>query len=433
MKQGNTDVNKKNSRPVLEISGRFSFHGIIGFLVLIGSWFFMIKGIEPFSTWFYSFAWWSYILIVDSIVHRIKGNSLIVNRTKEFLLLIPFSVCIWLIFELVNLSLKNWYYINVPDLLWMRWVGYALAFSTVLPGIFETTELLESLKIYKNTSIKRVIITRKWHVLFFGTGLIFLMAPVFLPTYCFPLIWVSFFFLLEPVIHKSNGRSLIEDWERGTPQKLYLLLTAGLICGGLWEFWNHWANTKWIYTVPFFDELKIFEMPVLGFLGFPPFAVECYVMYNFVSLFRNHRGWEEDNYNKNLEKKTPLKLIILSALIAMIFSLAVFYAVDSETVDSYTPYIRDINLINQEQLLEFERLGFTNPDDLLIFGTNKEAKKLLSMMLNIPEATITSLIQAAGLIRLKGIGTRNYSLLKKAGVVTSPHLPRKTRITFIES
>ena len=30
---------------------------------------------------------------------------------------------------------------------------------------------------------------------------------------------------------------------------------------------------------------KIFEMPVLGYLGFPPFALECYAMYHWL------RGW----------------------------------------------------------------------------------------------------------------------------------------------
>jgi hypothetical protein len=33
--------------------------------------------------------------------------------------------------------------------------------------------------------------------------------------------------------------------------------------------------------------LKIFEMPLPGYLGFPPFALECFTMYVFVrSLFR---------------------------------------------------------------------------------------------------------------------------------------------------
>ena len=57
------------------------------------------------------------------------------------------------------------------------------------------------------------------------------------------------------------------------------------MCGVLWEFWNYWAATKWTYTVPYLGDLKIFEMPVLGYLGFPPFALECYAMWHWV------RGW----------------------------------------------------------------------------------------------------------------------------------------------
>jgi hypothetical protein len=58
-----------------------------------------------------------------------------------------------------------------------------------------------------------------------------------------------------------------------------------LVCGVLWEFWNYWAIAKWTYTVPFFGNIKLFEMPVLGFLGFPPFAVECWAMYVFIRSF----------------------------------------------------------------------------------------------------------------------------------------------------
>ena len=50
----------------------------------------------------------------------------------------------------------------------------------------------------------------------------------------------------------------------------------------MWEFFNYWAISKWTYTVPYFGSVKIFEMPVLGFLGFPPFAVECWAIYIFV-------------------------------------------------------------------------------------------------------------------------------------------------------
>jgi len=32
------------------------------------------------------------------------------------------------------------------------------------------------------------------------------------------------------------------------------------------------------------ENLKIFEMPVPGYLGFPAFALECFTMYVFIRL-----------------------------------------------------------------------------------------------------------------------------------------------------
>ncbi|KPK87066.1 hypothetical protein AMJ80_12745 [bacterium SM23_31] len=71
---------------------------------------------------------------------------------------------------------------------------------------------------------------------------------------------------------------------------MYRLLLTGLICGLLWEFWNYWAAVKWIYTVPYFPEYKFFEMPVAGYLGFPPFAVECYVIYQLFKVLLEKAG-----------------------------------------------------------------------------------------------------------------------------------------------
>src|SRR4030066_1263610 len=129
----------------------FPIHGFIGIALLLLSEFFLFKKVEPFYSWFYCFAWWSYILIIDAIIYRLKGNSLILSRTKEFFLMIPWSVFIWLIFEAANLSIENWYYINLPNSTVERWVGYAVAYGTVLPGIFETTELLETLGLFRHS------------------------------------------------------------------------------------------------------------------------------------------------------------------------------------------------------------------------------------------------------------------------------------------
>src|SRR4030042_420657 len=282
----------------------FPLHGIFGIILLLVSEFSVFKKIDPFFSWFYCFAWWSYILIMDAVIYRLKGNSLIVNRTREFLFLVPWSIFLWLIFEAANLSLKNWYYITLPHSTVERWLGYAIAYGTVLPGMFETAELLESLGLFKNSRIKNTVISHEGHSVLILLGALCLASSVLVPEYFFPLIWVGFIFLLDPLNYRLGGKSLLRDLEEGDPRKICILLVAGLICGFLWELWNFWSLSKWVYTVPFFERAKGFEMPFLGFLGFPPFAVQAYVMYNFISLFRSGRGWEESTCRLNPEKKT---------------------------------------------------------------------------------------------------------------------------------
>ena len=61
------------------------------------------------------------------------------------------------------------------------------------------------------------------------------------------------------------------------------LAFAALICGFFWEFWNYWAVPKWTYTVPYVGFFKIFEMPLLGYLGYLPFGLELYAFVIFMS------------------------------------------------------------------------------------------------------------------------------------------------------
>jgi len=77
--------------------------------------------------------------------------------------------------------------------------------------------------------------------------------------------------------------SLLSGLEQGRRGRLYSLLVSGWVCGWLWEFWNYWAKAKWLYVFPMFQGWKIFEMPAPGYLGFPPFALECFAMYTFAA------------------------------------------------------------------------------------------------------------------------------------------------------
>jgi len=394
----------------------FPLHGIIGIILLILSEILHLKKIEPFYSWFYCFAWWSYILTVDAIIYRLKGNSLILSRTKEFLLMVPWSIFIWLIFEASNLSLENWYYINLPNSTVERWLGYAVAYGTVLPGIFETTEFLETIVVFKESKMKKTVISQEGHGVLILSGVICLVSSVVVPKYFFPLIWVGFIFLLEPFNYRFGGKSLLKDLEEGNPRKIYLLLTAGLSCGFLWEFWNFWARSKWVYAVPFFEEMKGFEMPVLGFLGFPPFAIQVYVMYNFVSLFRSKRGWEESTYRLHPEKKTRSLTVILTAVLIASFCVLIFRAIDLKTVDSYEVRLRDAYWIEPQYRKELPKVGIASLDNLILKTRDKKERDELALRLLIPKEKLIRWIEKARLIQLKGMGAENLWFLERLGI-----------------
>ena len=62
-----------------------------------------------------------------------------------------------------------------------------------------------------------------------------------------------------------------------------------------WEMWNYYSYPKWIYHVPWGGWLPIFEMPLLGYGGYLPFALELYALYHFL---RGVVGAKNKNYIK---------------------------------------------------------------------------------------------------------------------------------------
>ncbi len=284
-------------------------------LFFVSAWG-LVKGCPFQKHWFYMFAWWNYILFADWLVLRLKKTSRLTSNPAGFLSLCAWSTFFWLIFEWFNLFLKNWGYLSVPSQLLIRWTGYAVAFATVLPGIFETYDLL-SVLVKRKFEFRGLTEPTKYFPVLTITGLLFLLLPIAYPKYFFPLVWGGFVFLLEPINYLLNEReSLIFDLKSGSLRRPVLLLLAGGVCGFLWEFWNFWAETKWVYSLPWewLMKVKLFEMPVAGYLGFPPFALECWSMWVFLSV---------------LKRAVPKKVLVV---LAVAFSLFMFSQIDAHTV-----------------------------------------------------------------------------------------------------
>jgi hypothetical protein len=271
-------------------------YGWVGLLLLVISEYGLIRKIEPFTTWFYCFAWWSYILLADNLLLKLRGRSLLTNRRRELWAMLPLSVCIWLLFEAYNLVLHNWSYSITPMPAWQRWIGYTLSFATVLPGVFITSDLVEAFwgrterPAASEFEAGAPSIKSRFFAFSITAGLALSIAPVIWPRYFFAAVWIGPVLLLDPLLGKFGIRSLLSGGISRNDRRFWSLMLGGLLCGLMWEFWNFWAGSKWSYSIPFFDRWKIFEMPVLGFLGFPPFALECWILYHLLRAIPKHMG-----------------------------------------------------------------------------------------------------------------------------------------------
>jgi hypothetical protein len=259
----------------------FPAHGWIGIAALAAAEWLLFRRFEPVATYFTPIAWTAYILIADAAVLALTNRSRLHDAPITVARMALLSIPLWLIFEAYNLRLQNWTYVGVPRAWPLALLGYGWSFATITPAIFETADLVQAL--LPPLPGEPWIIPRPVENACIACGAACLILPLAAPqriaAYLFALVWIGFLLLLDPLNRRLSLPSFLGDLSEGFRRRFYGFLGAGWICGWLWEFWNNWAAGKWHYTFPMFQNAKIFEMPAPGFLGFLPFALECFVMY----------------------------------------------------------------------------------------------------------------------------------------------------------
>lgn len=264
-------------------------HGYIGVTIILVAEALLFSGNQVVGRWFTPIVWTGYIFFVDAIVYQLTGRSLLITDRLELLVIVAISIVGWWLFEFYNaprfwtsdLELW-WHYHNLEPNLFLRRVGYDWAFATIFPAMFLTAQLFlqtifKSLRCYRALRVSRATLYTMILV-----GAVAAVVPlIVVSAWLAPVVWLALILLLDPINYLRGWPSVTGDLVDGDLRRLLALLASGGVCGVLWEFWNYRAISKWTYTVPYFGDVRIFEMPVLGYLGFPPFAVECWVMYIF--------------------------------------------------------------------------------------------------------------------------------------------------------
>ena len=277
----------------------FPAYGWFGVAILLIAEWLTFHHVWPVNVYFTPIAWTAYLLIVDAMVFAILGHSRLHDHPGRFLFTALLSIPLWLVFEAYNLRLANWAYVGVPEDWAGAILGYGWSFATITPGILETADLIEAFGWFKPA--RPLKFSKRAESLMIVFGALCLIVPVALPqrvgSYLFGLVWVGFIFLLDPINRLIGAPSLLRDLSQGYRGRFYSLFISGWVCGWLWEFWNYWAAAKWHYIFPIMQGYKIFEMPAPGYLGFLPFALECFVMYStaasLLGVLDDPKEWRE--------------------------------------------------------------------------------------------------------------------------------------------
>lgn len=262
----------------------FPIYGWLGLGLATLFWILNWTLTGPRTHWGFFPLWLGYCLAIDGLVFWRTGTSLLTRSPRKYLGLFLLSAPVWWIFELLNIRSQNWIYLGTEIFSPLEYAFWTtLSFTTVIPAVFGSAELFASFRFLHRLKPGPVIGTDTRTTLsFFVTGWVMLALLLIYPKIFFPFVWLSIYFILEPINVWLGNRSLA-DWTRVGDWRPVIALWLGvLLTAFFWEMWNYLAYPKWIYQVPWGDWLHIFEMPLLGYGGYLPFALELYAMYHLV-------------------------------------------------------------------------------------------------------------------------------------------------------
>ncbi len=266
---------------------RWPARGWVG-LALVTAFWAVNWGLPGLRThWAFFPLWLGFCLTIDALVYRRKGSSLLVRNARAYAWLFAISAPAWWLFEILNWRSQNWRYEGAqyfPG--WLFVVLATLSFSTVMPAVFGAAELASTAAWLQRLADRirwpRVAPTRGTLIGFFVAGWLALALLLAWPRYFFGLLWVALYLIIEPINVWLGGRTILSYTARRDWRPVLALWAGVWLCAFFWEFWNFFSYPKWVYSVPFVGFLHVFEMPLLGYLGYLPFSLELFALYHLV-------------------------------------------------------------------------------------------------------------------------------------------------------
>lgn len=257
---------------------------------------------------------WGITITLDGIVYRrTGGKSIMGTRPQEILGIGVASMGGWMFFEYLNFFVENnWIYpegvlISKPEFLLYAILGS----SGLFPMTFEMYSLINTYPRFKYRFIDGPKVKASTGVLIFLILLGFagLFATGYLPNVLFFLLWLAPITILSALLIKLDIWTPFRPIREGNWSPLLVFATTYLLVGLILECQNYFSGihadggilvqsynpSYWVYSIPYVNVYHLFEMPILGYLGYLPFSIHCWIFWIFFaylldipSRFREH-------------------------------------------------------------------------------------------------------------------------------------------------
>ena len=124
---------------------KFPLQGWLGLVLVTVFWAlnWILPGLR--TQWAFFPLWLGYCLTIDALVVWRTGTSLLTRNWRNYIGLFIASSPVWWLFEFANWRLQNWQYRGAESFsVFMFWVWATLNFTTVIPAVFGSAELVRS-------------------------------------------------------------------------------------------------------------------------------------------------------------------------------------------------------------------------------------------------------------------------------------------------
>jgi hypothetical protein len=254
-------------------------------------WWWLAWTRQPWFAWGqrYTFAplWLGFVVTVNGLTWTRSGRCLMLRAPERWTVLFAASAAFWWVFEWLNRFVHNWHYLGAAGVGAGEYLVHAsVCFSTVLPAVAAVAELLGTLPRLQARLAEGPVWSwterRSVGTLMVTAGAAGLVLTGAQPLYFYPALWAAPLLLGAGwcVFAQEDGwwRGIAAgDWRAAASWAL-----AALVCGVFWELWNVQSLAKWIYTVPYVQRWRVFEMPLLGYTGYLPFGLECALVVGWI-------------------------------------------------------------------------------------------------------------------------------------------------------